>query len=60
MIIKWTNKFSGETGYVRTINRKGEYFENTYDREQARDYKSAEKVIQVLERYCSDNTYAAE
>lgn len=62
MIIKWINRFSGETGYVRNINRKGEYFENTFDREQARDYKckNISRIISVLGKYCPDNTYTAE
>ena len=27
-IIKWTNKFSGETGYVESISSKEKHFNN--------------------------------
>lgn len=30
-VLKWTNKYSGETGYVRTVSKKKGYFTNEPD-----------------------------
>lgn len=50
MVIKWTNKYSGETGYVASISRKERHFINTYDREEAKEYssKTVDKMINDL------------
>ena len=40
MVIKWTNKYSGETGYVASISRKERHFVNTYNRDEAKEYSS--------------------
>lgn len=40
MIIKWTNKFSGETGYVKQVKTKEKCFENTFNRGEAKEYHS--------------------
>lgn len=62
-IIRWTNKYSHEQGYVKTINKKERYFENTFERDEARHFQSKESVlsetIRLLEEYCGDNTYEA-
>lgn len=50
-VIKWENKYSGETGYVKKINKKKSYFENTYDIDEAKTYKSlngAENATKTL------------
>lgn len=50
--LKWTNIFSGETGYVKSIQKKKGYFENTFDQTEARKFKSrreAAEAIEVLE-----------
>ena len=31
MKIQWKNKWSGETGYVKVVHNKEQYFENTFD-----------------------------
>lgn len=38
MKIKWTNKWSGETGYVKAIHNKEQYFENTFDADEAKNF----------------------
>lgn len=38
VVIKWTNKFSGETGYVKSISAKEQHFVNTYDINEAKRY----------------------
>lgn len=42
--IQWTNKFSGETGYVQSVTRAKGHFINTWDKETAKVYKG-EKVL---------------
>ena len=61
MKIKWTNKFSGETGYVKRISKKGKYFENTFDIGEAKLFSKAtiDKALEELAQYCADNTYEA-
>lgn len=63
MIIRWTNKYSGEQGFVKCLNRKEEYFENTFDRSEAllisKKKGVAARTIALLNKYCSDNTYEA-
>lgn len=63
MIIRWTNKHSGEQGYVKKLNRKEKYFENTFERSEAlavSDKKGvAARTINLLNEYCPDNVYEA-
>lgn len=63
MIIKWTNKYSGETGYVASISRKEGHFINTYNREEAKDYsaKTVSKIINDLVSFgeAEDNVFEA-
>lgn len=40
-IIKWTNKYSGETGYVASIDSKEKHFVNTSDVQDARVFTNA-------------------
>ena len=37
-IIKWTNKFSNETGFVESIDTKEKHFNNTFDQASAKQY----------------------
>ena len=51
MKIRWTNKFSQETGFVKTISKAKNCFINTFDAAEARVFKSvkdAEKAIATL------------
>lgn len=41
-IIKWVNKFSGETGYVKTIRKTKGHFENTSEIKEARLFTEPE------------------
>ncbi len=61
MIIQWTNKYSGEQGYVKSLNRKEGYFKNTFNENEAKKYsgKSVKKIIELLNNFCSDNVYQA-
>ncbi len=59
MIVRWTNKCSGEQGYVKVIRHKEGYFENTFEQSQAKNYSPSRigQVIKTLENLCGDNTY---
>lgn len=61
MKIKWTNKLSGETGYVKKLNRKGKFFENTYEAKEVKIFSkgTVAKALEELQDYCPDNTYEA-
>lgn len=51
MKIRWTNKFSQETGFVKTVSKAKNCFMNTFDATEARIFKSekeAQKAIAVL------------
>ena len=48
MIIKWTNKFSGESGYVKSISVKGKHFNNTYNKDEARVFTSKGRLTAAL------------
>ena len=53
VIIKWINKYSGETGYVAAISSKNRCFVNTYDRDMAKGYseKAVKGMISKLESF---------
>lgn len=53
VVLKWTNKFSGETGYVKSISNKEKHFVNTFDMTEARSYSesSVEKIMKNLSSY---------
>ena len=59
MVIKWTNKCSGEQGFVKTIKKKEGHFVNTFEIAEAKSYspKSVKQTINLLEQLCGDNTY---
>jgi len=61
MKIKWTNKLSGEVGYVKVIHKKERYFENTFDVAEAKKFTKTTlaKALEQLEEFCADNTYEA-
>lgn len=41
-VIKWTNRYSNESGFVKSINTKGNHFVNTFDINEAKTYKKEE------------------
>lgn len=51
-ILKWINKFSKETGYVGKVMKSKGYFENTFDINAAKKYRTeneAKKDITLLD-----------
>ena len=54
VILKWTNKFSKETGYVESVSSKDKHFVNTFDASLAKRYSSkvtACRMIASLKSY---------
>ena len=37
--IQWTNKFSGESGFVKSTSKTNKCFYNTFDYEEAKKYR---------------------
>lgn len=63
VIIKWTNKYSNETGYVASLSTKNKCFYNTFDQSEAKQYseKSVTTLMSKLASYheTDDNTFEA-
>lgn len=61
MKIKWTNKWSGDTGFVKSINSKKKEFENTFDESEAKVFSKnvVSRTLKQLDSYCDWNTYEA-
>lgn len=53
MIIKWTNRTSKETGYIRCVDYKGQYFINTYDIDDAKKFNSIELALKMIDMLIS-------
>ena len=51
--IKWTNKYSNETGYVASVSSKNKCFVNTYELDEAKEYseKAVKGVLTKLDSY---------
>lgn len=47
-VIKWTNKFSNETGYVMSAKKADGHFVNTYDVSEAKTYSRQCDVVRML------------
>lgn len=64
-VLKWTNKYSGETGYVGTVSKKKGYFTNEPDMFKAKRYATDMAINNDLEALKSfgefeNNNFAAE
>jgi hypothetical protein len=61
MKIQWTNKFSNEQGYVKTLNKKEGYFENTFNEAEAKNFtvRQISSAIEFLKTSTPDNDYVA-
>ena len=53
VVLKWTNKYSDETGYVASISTKAQCFVNTFSKDEAKRYseKSVKGIMTKLENY---------
>ena len=63
--LKWTNKYSCETGYVKKVSKVKGYFENTFDKAEAKKYRSEKAVMTDIELLkelgeAENNHFAAE
>lgn len=50
MKLKWTNKYSGEQGYVKSIKPSRGYFESTSDENEARNFRSANEAQKAIDQ----------
>ena len=61
MKIRWENKYSKETGFVKKLNHKDGYFESTFSEEEAMEISDrqdiADKTVALLNEWCGQNTY---
>jgi hypothetical protein len=61
VIIKWTNKFSNETGYVASLSTKNKCFYNTFEQSEAKHYseKSVTSLMKMLDSFheTDDNSF---
>lgn len=53
VVIKWTNKFSGEQGFVESINAKEQHFVNTYEQQNAKQYKTESNAKGMISKLIS-------
>ncbi len=53
VVLKWTNKHSGDTGYVASLSTKEKCFINTFSKEEAKRYseKAVKGIMTKLESY---------
>jgi hypothetical protein len=53
VVLKWTNKYSGESGYVAQVSTKNRSFVNTFDAAEAKEYseKSVKGILTKLESF---------
>lgn len=47
-IIKWTNKYSNEEGYVQSVSKTEGHFVNTYEVAEAKTFKRECDVARAL------------
>lgn len=64
-VIRWTNNFSGETGFVKKISKAKGYFENTFVKEEARKFISDKQIATALVQLAElkedeNNTFSSE
>lgn len=64
-VLKWTNKYSGETGYVGSVSKKKDYFTNEPDTLKTKRYVTDTAINNDLETLKSfgefeNNNFAAE
>lgn len=52
-VIRWKNIYSGEIGYVKSVNYAKRHFNNTFSVFEAKEYteESAQKIINKLIEY---------
>ena len=47
-VIKWTNKFSNESGYIMSLSKTEGHFVNTYDVSEAKTFSRPSDVARAL------------
>lgn len=47
-VIKWTNKYSSETGYVKSVKKADGHFVNTFDAAEAKTFARQSDVARAM------------
>ena len=47
-VIKWTNKFSNEEGYVKSVKKTDGHFVNTFDIDEAKIFSRQSDVVRAM------------
>lgn len=53
-VLEWKNKYSGETGFVKNVVTKEKHFVNTFDKSEAKQYKTestAKRALNMLDSF---------
>lgn len=53
VVIKWTNNFSGEQGFVESIDTKEKHFNNTFEMQNAKQYKTESNAKGMISKLIS-------
>lgn len=53
MLIKWTNRYSQESGFVKSVDYKGKHFNNTWFEEDAQKFKTEDSANKIINRLIS-------
>ena len=50
MKIRWINKYSNESGYVKSVDYRNRHFTNTFNEIEAKKYVSAESAQKTIDK----------
>lgn len=50
MKIAWTNRYSKESGFVKSIDYKNKHFNNTYFVEEAKNFPTRDSVNKAIDK----------
>jgi hypothetical protein len=65
-VLKWRNKFSGEEGYVGKVSKSQGHFINTFDVNEAKQYRARKlvendlKLLEELGESANNDFFAVE
>lgn len=50
MKIRWTNKYSNESGFVRAVDYRNRHFTSTFNESESKKYVSAESAQKTIDK----------
>ena len=54
VVLKWRNKYSGDEGFVKKVNKNEQHFVSTYDINEAKIYNGSKSLLldqEILETH---------